>query len=175
MIRPLLVLGFIALVLQGCENVPWEFWAQEEEKAPAPQPKAEDVLAYEQPKSAPSLTEAPVPRPEPKPAPAKVQQQAAVEAPEPVDPPAVKSLVGLDFTGVRDLLGDPALEEIVAPATVWAYSGRGCVLNIFFYPHVDGGEFRALTYRAAGTDQTEESAQQCFAELISDQSKTETN
>ena len=82
---------------------------------------------------------------------------------------------GLDFTGVRDLLGEPALEEIVAPATVWAYSGRGCVLNIFFYPHVDGGEFRALTYRAAGSDQTEESAQQCFDELMSDQGKTETN
>lgn len=173
MIRPLLVLGLVALFLQGCENLPWKFWAQE--KAPSQQSEAEKVLAAEQPKSAPSLSEAPVPRPEPKPAPAKVQQQAVAEVPEPVAPPAVKTLVGLDFTGVRDLLGNPALEEIVAPATVWAYSGRGCVLNVFFYPHVDGGEFRALTYRAAGADQTEASAQQCFAELISDQNKTETN
>lgn len=174
MIRPLLVLGLAALFLQGCENLPWKFWEQED-KTSAKQPQAENVLAAEQPKSAPSLSEAPVPRPEPKPAPAKSQQQALAEVPEAEDLPVVRSLVGLDFTGVRDLLGEPALEEILAPATVWAYSGRGCVLNIFFYPHVDGGEFRALTYRAAGADQTEASAQQCFAELMNDQSKTETN
>lgn len=175
MIRPVLVLGLVALFLQGCETLPsWEFWPLEK-KSPSRTSEAERVLAEEQPKSAPNLSEAPVPKPEPKPAPAKVQQQAVAEVAED-PPPAVKTLVGLDFTGVRDLLGDPALEEIVAPATVWAYSGRGCVLNIFFYPHVDGGEFRALTYRAAGADQTEETAQQCFAELISDQNRpTETN
>ncbi len=167
MIRPLLVLGFVALFLQGCEGVSWKFW--EEQGANG---QAADALAAEQPKSAPGFSEAP-PQPAAKPGSDKVQQQAV--ATQGGTPQTVRSLVGLDFTGVRDLLGEPALEEIVAPATVWAYSGRGCVLNIFFYPHVDGGEFRALTYRAAGSDQTEESAQQCFDELMSDQGKTETN
>ena len=104
----------------------WKFW--EEQGANG---QAADALAAEQPKSAPGFSEAP-PQPAAKPGSDKVQQQAV--ATQGGTPQTVRSLVGLDFTGVRDLLGEPALEEIVAPATVWAYSGRGCVLNIFLLP-----------------------------------------
>ena len=66
-------------------------------------------------------------------------------------------------------------EEIQAPATVWAYNGRGCVLNIFFYPHVDGGEYRALTYDVKSAEQAPESSQRCFDELLQDLKKAEVN
>ena len=99
-------------------------------------------------------------------------------APSPEAPPtgpAIDELVGLDFGAVRTMLGDPALEEIQPPATVWAYNGRGCVLSIVFYPDVDGGSYRALTYQVKGAEQTEELPQRCFSELLQDGEKTETN
>ena len=152
MIRPMLVLGLVALFLQGCENLPsWDFWPLED-KAPSPQPEAENVLAADSPKSAPEPvgSAGPQARTEARPGEGSTAGCGRRCRKRP-RAPAVKSLVGLDFTGVRDSAGRPCPGgDRSTPATVWAYSGRGCVLNIFFYPHVDGGEFRALTYERSG-------------------------
>jgi len=155
MIRPLGTLGLVVLVLQGCADFSW-------------------------PKSPFSATEAaPVPGRKPSEVGSKAndQQEArATTGTEALPPsPAIGELVGLDFAAVRTMLGDPALEEIQPPATVWAYNGRGCVLSVFFYPDVDGGSYRALTYQVKGAEQTEELPQRCFSELLQDGEKTETN
>ena len=62
-------------------------------------------------------------------------------------------------------------DQVQAPARVWAYSGSGCVLNIFFYPNVDGSTYRALTYEVKGGDDSVEFRERCFAELLSERAK----
>ncbi len=155
MIRPLGILGLVILVLQGCSDLSWLKWPLgATEAAPVPGRKPSDVgskAGDEQQALAGTGTEA---------------QQTS---------PVIGELVGLDFGAVRAMLGDPALEEIQPPATVWAYNGRGCVLSIFFYPDVDGGSYRALTYQVKGAEQTEELPQRCFNELLRDEEKMETN
>ncbi len=158
MVRPLGVLGLAMLVLQGCAE-----------------------LGRGGKEAGPAETEPPVPGR--KPGIAKPQGggqtgregTATTEAEDEQKAPTVGQLVGLDFSGVRTLLGEPALEEIQPPATVWAYNGRGCVLSIFFYPHVDGGDYRALTYDVKGAEQTADLPQRCFSELLRDGSKSGTD
>jgi len=159
MVRPLGVLGLGLLVLQGCAEL--GDWAATlgEPAPPVPARKPEVTGPAAKGQEA-----------------AEEQQAAATSATEgEKKQPAVGDLVGLDFAAVRLLLGAPALEEIQPPATVWAYNGSGCVLSVFFYPHVDGGDFRALTYDVRGANKTPELPQRCFAELLQDVSKTGPN
>ncbi len=157
MVRPLGVLGLVMLVLQGCA----ELGLGGKEAGPAepdpPVPGRKPGIAKPQGSGQ-----------------AGRQGTAAVETGE-KQAPTVGQLVGLDFSGVRTLLGAPALEEIQPPATVWAYNGRGCVLSIFFYPHVDGGDYRALTYDVRGAEQTADLPERCFSELLQDGSKAGTD
>jgi hypothetical protein len=177
MVRPLGALGLVILVLQGCAELGLDGWfaapAGPEPPVPArkpgiasPQEGGEAATTAQQAKAAPTAGD-------------KADEPPVDKADEPAvdkaDEPAVEQLVGLDFAGVRTLLGAPALEEIQPPATVWAYNGRGCVLSIFFYPHVDGGSFRALTYDVKGAEQTEDLPQRCFAELLQDGNTGGTN
>jgi len=78
----------------------------------------------------------------------------------------IERLVGMDFVGTEWLLGEPALEEVKPPAKVWSYNGSGCVLSIFFFPHVADGGFRALTYEVKGSEGAEDLPRRCFAELL---------
>ncbi len=163
MIRPLMTLGLASLILQGCAELPWPTLGKAMKPADAASSKSSGAAAENPP-----------------PPPRKPSETAALpkETQGPGDgqpKPEVGSLLGLDFVAVRELLGTPALEEIQAPATVWAYNGRGCVLNIFFYPHVDGGEYRALTYDVKSADAAPESSQRCFDELLQDLKKAEVN
>lgn len=95
-----------------------------------------------------------------------------------IDP---KQLVGLDFDSTKALLGDPARQLEQPPAKVWAYNGKTCVFNVFFYPSVDDDVFRVLTYEVAGgapagespeaadsssVDKKNEIARRCFTNLL---------
>ena len=115
------------------------------------------------PEAEPERVEAPPPLPQRKPADqvAELTTQAG-EAPG----PDIEKLVGLDFDATQALLGAPALDEVQPPARVWAYNGTGCVLNIFFYPNVDGQSYRALTYEVKGAEGSPERVRSCFAELV---------
>ncbi len=92
-----------------------------------------------------------------------------------------KQLVGLDFESTKALLGDPARQLEQPPAKVWAYNGKTCVFNVFFYPSVDDDVFRVLTYKVAGgapagespeaaepspADKKNEIARRCFTNLL---------
>jgi hypothetical protein len=52
------------------------------------------------------------------------------EAAEPADPDEV---MGLGRNAVQALLGKPGLVRREAPAEVWQYQSRGCVLDVFLY------------------------------------------
>lgn len=59
-------------------------------------------------------------------------------------------IVGLDFAGVRALLGNPALELEEPPAKVWAFNGGSCMFNVFFFPSLEDKVYRVLTYEVTG-------------------------
>ena len=99
----------------------------------------------------------------------------SVIAEETPDKPKIDWLVGQDFKAVQALLGDPALKEVQAPANVWAYNGSGCVLNIFFYPHVGGSGYQALTYEVKGAEDTADVESRCFHELLEEKNKAKAN
>ncbi len=108
------------------------------------------------------------------PVPRRRPAASTIEATSP-DKPKIDWLVGQDFEAVQALLGDPALKEVQAPANVWAYNGSGCVLSIFFYPHVGGGGYQALTYEVRGPDLTDEVETRCFSDLLDEKKKAKAN
>lgn len=158
MVRPLGVLGLVLLVLQGCAELGLGGGTAGSAEPEPPVPPRKPGIAKTPDGGGQGR-----------------QGSATTEAGDEQQAPTVGQLVGLDFSGVRTLLGAPALEEIQPPATVWAYNGRGCVLSIFFYPHVDGGDYRALTYDVRGAEQTADLPQRCFSELLLDGSRAGTD
>ena len=162
MIRPLRVLMLIGLLAAGCTQP-----AKYKTYVPSSPP-----VSYE---PSVSLTDGedqaerkipPIPKRRP-------QYAAVVEEAE--DQPKIDWLLGRDFEAVQALLGDPALKEVQAPANVWAYNGSGCVLNIFFYPHVGGSGYQALTYEVRPGQPDVEAETRCFSELLQDKEKAESN
>lgn len=85
------------------------------------------------------------------------QRQIAVRPPpSPVTPPAAPlpqpgiKLVGLSQPETADVLGQPEQESDAAPAKVWRYRSRECVLDVYFYLDVQRNGFYALHYTAYG-------------------------
>ncbi len=154
LVRPLGALGLAMLVLQGCAELGLSDQAAGPAEPEPPVPARKPGIAKPQGGGQSGR-----------------QGTATAAVGDEEQAPTVGQLVGLDFSGVRTLLGEPALEEIQPPATVWAYNGRGCVLSIFFYPHVDGGDYRALTYDVRGAEQTADLPQRCFSQLLQDGNK----
>jgi hypothetical protein len=172
MIRPLIIVACCAAVLAACQPLERQGVALPESEWSSDRAKrlTRPNMVRSETEDAAGLT-APLPRRRP--------EQLAVVAPLPEGetPPGndsamqIDQLVGLDFDHIRALLGLPALDEVHAPARVWAYNGSGCVLSIFFYPHVDGSTYRALTYEVKGGDDSAEFRNHCFAELVREKAK----
>lgn len=176
MSRPLVMMALCALFVTGCQQR-----ASEGIEQSAPNWSAERVSRLVKPPREQTAAEQPLPN---VPLPRRRPEQLAVAVPPPQsdakqEPPVsadslfetdetmqIDQLVGLDFDGTKALLGQPALDEVQPPARVWAYNGSGCVLNIFFYPHVDGSTYRALTYEVKGGEDTAEFRNRCFSELV---------
>ena len=55
-------------------------------------------------------------------------------------------LVGLNESGVADLIGTPQDTRDESPARVWHYTGDKCSLDVLFYFDLSKQQFRALTY-----------------------------
>ena len=154
MLRLFFTIGLAAVVLSGCADLVDYVSSDEAPKSPVPDDAEapSDQLAY-----------------------ATVEKRTVRPPPLPLRKPPVPNvswdierLVGMDFVGTEWLLGEPALEEVKPPAKIWSYNGSGCVLSIFFFPHVADGEFRALTYEVKGTEDAEDLPRRCFAELLLD-------
>lgn len=173
MIRPLIIVALCAAVLAACQPL-------DRERAAAPDtglspdrarrlmlpPMARSGFEEAKPRTAP------LPRRRPEELAVALAQPPESEAPQDTEPGLdIDQLVGLDFAQTMALLGHPALDEVQAPARVWAYNGSGCVLSIFFYPHVDGTTYRALTYEVKGGDDSAEFRNHCFTELVKERAK----
>ena len=174
MVRLFGALAASLLILAACAQdrkgiaLPESRWSDEEvARLLDPTPEPRPLEAEEEPTRRP-LEDAPLPRRKPK----AIAESAAAEGGADIPEVDIDGLVGLDFDATEALLGTPALDEVQAPARIWAYSGSGCVLNIFFYPHVDGGSYRALTYEVKGESDTPDFKNRCFAELVKDNKGT---
>ena len=167
MIRHLWVWGLVVAFAVGCTptdetgvGLPETEWTEARvAELLSPPPK---LTVVEEPEAPP-----PLPRRRP-------EQLAALPPAEAADAaaPKIEGLVGLDFDATEALLGEPALEQVQAPARVWAYNGTGCVLSIFFYPNVDGQSYRALTYEVKGAEESPDRVRECFAELVQERKGT---
>ena len=181
MIRPLVYLAVCAVLLAGCEmpakegvELPDSEWTPDKVARLVHPPRSKLATSSEEPDEVPLPRRRPeqvaVATPPPQSdAEALPEEEAPLEE-QPTDL-QIDQLVGLDFDATQALLGEPVLDEVQAPARVWAYSGSGCVLNIFFYPNVDGSTYRALTYEVKGGDDSVEFRERCFAELLSERAK----
>lgn len=78
------------------------------------------------------------------------------------------TLVGLDQSQTRRLLGAPAATEVEreAPAKVWRYARGGCTLKVFFFMDMTSQDFRALTYDMTSSHNVPNDDQRCFAHLV---------
>jgi len=162
MIRPLRVLLLIGFLVAGCTQ-PEKYKTYVPSSPPAGYEPAVTLTRD------PEASERKVPPvPKRRPAFAAVAERSA-------DQPQIEWLLGRDFEAVQALLGDPALKEVQAPANVWAYNGSGCVLNIFFYPHVGGSGYQALTYEVRPGQPNGDAETRCFSELLQEREKTESN
>lgn len=164
MSRPLGALALAVFVVSACAtedrgvDLPESAWTKERvARLLNPPPRSDAIEELEEP------DEVPLPRRKPE------QEPAAEETAVDWD---IDGLVGLGFDETQSLLGAPALDEVQPPARVWAYNGSGCVLTIFFYPHVDGSSFRALTYEVKGAEDSKDFRNKCFAELIKEKKGT---
>ena len=163
----LLILAACAQERKGVD-LPESQWSDEEvARLLGPDPEPTRTETEEEPPSG-RVEKAPLPRRKPE----AIAELAAAEGAADVPEVDIEGLVGLDFDATEALLGTPALDEVQAPARIWAYTGSGCVLNIFFYPHVDGGSYRALTYEVKGESDTADFKNRCFAELVKDNKGT---
>ncbi len=138
----LILISALALMLPACSSfdfgdLPWNNGKPAGQSAPPPPPPAGGSVATE-----PRQQTA---RPAPAPA------ERAVRPPSPPAPaPADIKLVGLSQAETQAVLGPPSTESDAAPAKVWQYRGRDCVLDVYFYLDVSRNGFYALHYATRG-------------------------
>jgi len=121
-----------------------------------PRPGAEAKAA------APSRTEEP----------ARRREIAAVAADEAEQPPEIDSdpqlLLGLDRARLTALLGAPEFRRSDAPAELWRYRARHCMLDLFLYTREGkaGGPLTVHHYKARTTANGTIAAQRCLEALL---------
>ncbi len=155
MIRPWAVIGPVFLVVTGCA----QFDRQDSEPKEV-QTSVEPDAAVAIDLAEPDAVEQARVVLEPPPLPRRKPVLEPTPEPERVEEADPDMLIGLDFTVTRALLGEPAQQTEQSPAKIWTYKGEECMLNVFFYPSVEGGAFRLLTYEAeSGETAVEEAAE----------------
>jgi hypothetical protein len=88
---------------------------------------------------------------------------------EPQQPPRVadpEGLIGLDQRQIESLLGAPEQRSEAAPARIWHYDGRNCVLEVYFYLDLKSQVMRALHYEVKTDEPSEPTRERCFSDLI---------
>ena len=95
------------------------------------------------------------------PATRKAPQTAAVNS----DP---KQLFGMDDAGLTNLLGAPVFQRHDAPAELWQYRHKSCVLDLYLYRESGdpGGGLRVQHYDVRSTSGGGFPARDCLAALL---------
>lgn len=128
----------------------------------------------------PVISARPVPEPPPPPAtvaePAETAKPAPVPRSKPPAPPTTvastedkpqplttASVIGLAFSDVQRLLGEPALRLDEPPAHIWQYQTAECTLRLTFFPEVKTQRYRSLSVALRNTDEdTEDARSRCL-------------
>ncbi len=79
---------------------------------------------------------------------------------------APETLMGLDQSQTKRLLGVPVAMEDQSPARVWSYANGACTLKVFFYMDLSSQDFRALSYDVKSSEHVPDVDQRCFAQLL---------
>ncbi len=83
------------------------------------------------------------------------------KAPPPLKP---ERIMGLTRTELLDLLGKPDFLRRDAPAEIWQYRGKECILDVFLY---DSGEYyRVLHFEVRERTAKSVSTGRCFTALL---------
>ncbi len=111
---------------------------------PSASPTEASAEAPTETKEAERETEEPAPRP-------------IAKAPPPLKP---ERIMGLTRTELLDLLGKPDFLRRDAPAEIWQYRGKECILDVFLY---DSGEhYRVLHFEVRERTAKSVSTGRCF-------------
>lgn len=148
--------ALLLAVLAGCEALP--FPGQERDEAPA------------QDAQVPPAPEAVEDQPQPADREAAATVQEARIPPPPAEKPELPSvddeqLLGLTPEAVRALLGEPAGRREQSPATVWAYGGGDCRLELYFYYDLETQRRRTLAYDVYAGDGSDAARRLCLRRL----------
>src|SRR5262249_35258324 len=106
------------------------------------------------------------------PAPAPALGVATAALPPPAQGLGLEPLIGLDFAETEARLGEPNNRVERPPATIWTYQAQGCVIDLFFYPRLDGRTYRVLTYDVK-TDEGVD-ARHCISTLMPEKAGSQT-
>lgn len=148
------LLAFLPLI--GC--APQPAWRDAAEQALAD--GRASLVALGAPPTAAPAPAAPAPQPT-SPAPA-----ASTNSPPPANlPPATGALHGHSPREVTALLGEPAFRREEGPASIWLFSGQGCLLDVLFYAGPQGPRVAHAQARARGVAPQTEAA--CLRDLAS--------
>jgi hypothetical protein len=146
-----------SVIVAGCSYLP--FSAQH--NAPATEVAAAPAFPPPPPHKPPTPG-----APGPPGAPATPAVVRLPDAPEPPPPGGFDRLIGLDQPQLTAVLGEPVKRADEAPATIWYYTGQACDLDVYFYFNLESQAMRALHYIVRSHESHEQSAQQCYDELV---------
>ena len=160
LMKPSSLIASVALLLQlsGCA------WLLPEKTPPAkveaePQPSQELQPPPPAPPRKPPVPTVALAPPNPMP--------EVTTEPEPLPRVAnPEGLIGLDQPQIESLLGAPERRAEAAPARIWHYDGRNCVLEIYFYLDLKSQVMRALHYEVKSNEPSEPTRERCFSDLI---------
>lgn len=160
-LTPLLAVVGVAAVLAGCKSQGPERAMARFGETPPPSTTATAETASERPAAAP--------RNAPDAAEADSAPQTAA-LPDPSGTPAEVDadpdrLMGLSQDAVGARLGQPELVRKEAPAEIWQYRTRDCVLDVFFYPAEGAREVLHLDVRDAVSAEPSD-AEACLTVLL---------
>lgn len=83
------------------------------------------------------------------------------KAPPPLKP---ERIMGLTRTGLLDLLGKPDFLRRDAPAEIWQYRGKECILDVFLYH--SGEHYRVLHFEVRDRTAEPVATGRCFTALL---------
>jgi hypothetical protein len=147
----------LAIVLGGCAMTDKvKGWLSPDH--PATQPAAPQVAVAQ------AAPPPPPPQAEPKPKHPKARAEKEPAKVAAIDP---NSLIGLDPAAVEKILGNPKGKTEGDPSLTLIYSGGSCSLEIFFFPDLKTGVFRALKYSSTDASGSPiDSSQACIRNIL---------
>ena len=160
----LIALLALALALAACAELGLPPAPEPAPSRAAPEPAVETpAIPPASPTKAPAEAEQAGPKAE------EAAPRQAAKAPPSVKP---EQIMGLTRNELLGLLGKPDFLRRDAPAEIWQYRGKKCILDVFLY---DSGEYyRVLHFEVRDRTAESVSTGRCFTALLEARTRDET-